>query len=93
MATLINFDSPKSGTAYEVETTGTVAAHSLAHVMITLDVTNTSILHPRANSFYRVVDFDNTTFTDTAIGGTYAIAIVPKLYGTDTVQASASWSY
>ena len=88
----INFDSPKSSTSYNVQTTGTVSAHSLAHVMITLAVTNTGT-HVRSDSFYREVDFDNTTFTDTAFHGTYAFAIVPKLYGTDTVQASASWSY
>ena len=93
MATSISFDSPQSSTFYNVQTTGTVAAHSTAHVMILLDVTNTSVAHPRSNSYYREVDFANTTFTDTAFHGTYALAIVPKLYGTDTVQATAAWSY
>ena len=51
-------------------------------------VTNTSTAHPRSNSYYREVDFANITFTDTAFHGTYALAIVPQLYGTDTVQAS-----
>lgn len=89
----VSFGSPKTSTAYNVQATGTVAANSIAHVMITLAVTNTSVTHPRSDSFYREADLSNTTFTDTAFSGTFAIAITPKLFGTDTVQASASWSY
>ena len=89
----VSFNTPKSSSAYDVQTTGTVAANSTAHVTIRLTVTNTSTAHPRNDSFYREVDFTNSTFTPQAFHGTYSIAIVPKLYGTDTVQVTAYNSY
>lgn len=92
LATTVSFDSPKSSTAYPIQTTGTVAANSTVHVMIKLAVTNTGS-HPRSDSYYKENDYTNATFTDTAVTATFSMAITPKLFGTDTVQASAAWSY
>jgi hypothetical protein len=90
----ISFDTPQSATAYYVQATGTVSGDSTAHVMVILNVTNTSTTHPRNDTFYLEENFTNSTFTPAAAHGTFGIAIVPKLIvGSDTVQASAVWSY
>lgn len=95
MAVNLSFNTPLSCTCYDVHTTGTVAANSTARVMIELHVTSTSTAAPRgtASFFYREQEFINATFTPVINGGTYSIAIVPKLHRSDTVTVSAAWSY
>jgi len=94
LAHLISFDTPPSSTDYDVLTTGTVAGWSTAHVMVTLNVLNTSTTHPRDESFYREKNFPNTgTSGILAVTETLRIAITPMLHGTDTVQTVVAFGY
>jgi hypothetical protein len=87
----ISFDTPKTATTYDVQVTGTVPAHASGYVKVTLNVTSTAAT-PRADSFYREIDIANATGTASAFHGTYALAIVPQLYGSDTVQTTISYA-
>lgn len=90
---LVDFDTPQSATSYYVETTGTVAARSTAHVQIILAVTTSSTSYTKNGTYYREIDFTNALYTPTTMSGTYGIAIVPKLLPSDTVAVTQAWSY
>lgn len=92
MAMSLNFDTPQTSTPRIVNVTGTVAASSIAYLTIKLNVTN-SATPTRNRSFYRVVPFNNTSSTALNVNSAYTLAIVPKLLGSDTVEAVAAWSY
>lgn len=89
----VSFDTPSSATSYSIRVTGTVAANSTAHVMVTLAVNNATATHSRADLFYREINYANTTFTALAAHGTYLLTITPQVYGADTVTPTISWSY
>lgn len=95
MAHTIDFDSPASSTVYNVVATGTIAAWSLGHVMVQLDVTGTNPARGADQRyFYREEDLDNTTSaTAVAFNATYQIAITPMLHGSDTVETNVWFSY
>jgi hypothetical protein len=90
---IVNFDTPQSATPYYVQTIGTVAARSTAHVQIILAVTTASTSYTRNDTFYREVNLTNNLFTPALTSGTYGIAIVPKLLPSDTVVVTPVWSY
>ncbi|WP_426351232.1 hypothetical protein ACPWSR_08390 [Alloiococcus sp. CFN-8] len=93
MALTINFDTPQSGSSRVIVVTGTVAANTTGYLFIDLDVTN-AVTPTRDRSFYRVVVYDNSaSSTPLAVSATYAMAIVPKVFGSDTVSVSGAWSY
>ena len=94
MAHSISFDTPPSSTDYDVLTTGTVAGWSTAHVMVSLNVLNTSTTHPRDEVFYREKNYANTgTSALLAVTETLRLVITPAMHGTDTVQTIVNFGY
>lgn len=87
-----SFDTPKSSVAYPVNVTGTIPAFTSGYLEINLKVTSTAAV-PRNDSFYQEVDLVNSTSTPLNFHGTYQIAIVPKLHGSDTVQTTLDLSF
>ena len=96
MAITINFDTPQSSTSYSVPVSGTVAAGSIGHLTISLNVTNTATAS-RNHTLYREIDFDNSAGgAPLVISASYTLSVVPKLLGSDTILSTGSsqaWSY
>lgn len=95
MAHTIDFDTPESSTVYSVVATGTIAAWTLGHVMVQLDVTGTNPARGVDQTrFYREEDYDNTSNSQpTAYSHTFQIAITPMLHGSDSVDTAVWFSY
>lgn len=89
---LINFHTPKTATPYPVNAIATLPAHSSGYAAITLTVTSTAAI-PRADLFYQEFDIANATATASAFHATYSLAIVPQLYGSDTVTVNVDYSF
>ena len=92
LSLVISFDTPQTSSVYDIAATGTVAAYSIGHARITLNVTGS---HPvRNDKFYRVINYDNTTSSiQIHVHGTYSMAIVPRVGCSHTVTPTISWSY
>lgn len=84
----LDFDSPQTSTIRSINPTGTINAHYNGFLTLNLIVTNTSVAHPRDETFKRAFALSNNTFTPTSYHGTYNMTIVPRVYGTDTVTAT-----
>ena len=93
MALTISFDTPQSGSSRVVDVTGTVAANTTGYLYIDLAVTN-AVTITRNRNFYRVLVYDNSaSSTVLAVNSSYTLAIVPKIFGSDTASVSFGWSY
>ena len=95
MAITLNFDTPQSASGRAVTVTGTVAAQSIGHLKITLNVTTGATI---TRSFYREIDYDNSASATTLpVNTAYTITITPKILTTETVNETTgvitSWSY
>ncbi|MDD7795326.1 hypothetical protein [Clostridium sp. 'White wine YQ'] len=96
MALTVNFDAPKSASSRVVTASGTVAAGSIGHLKITLNVTTGATIN---RSFYRDIDYDNSAATGvmTITNVPYTLTITPKILTTETVNETTgvlrSWSY
>ncbi|OPJ58358.1 hypothetical protein [Clostridium oryzae] len=88
----LSFDTPQTGSVYNIQVTGTVGQYATLGARVTVNVTGTPARS--ASTFYRVIPFDNSTSSVVNwFHGTYGIAIVPKLEGTQTATSTIQWEY
>ena len=86
-----SFDTPQTGSTRSISVSGTIAPRATLHTQLVYVISGTP--SRTAHTFYRVVNFVNTSSLASFQSGTYAIAIVPKIESTQTATPTVTWSY
>jgi hypothetical protein len=86
----MTFDTPQTGSTRDVLVHGTMPAYYNGELTITLYVKNTTTQRAAGTgTFVRTIPLTNISKATTSnYHGTYNMAIVPKLHGTDAVTAT-----
>ncbi|GFZ33527.1 hypothetical protein CSC2_40530 [Clostridium zeae] len=85
----LNFDTPKTGTIYTVQATGTLIPGYVGYLTINVsDINSTSSLGRTLTNYKKTLPLSNTSSINTAYNVTTTLTIVPKTETGDTITVT-----
>ena len=85
----LDFDTPKTGSLYTVQATGTLIPGYVGYVTINVnDINNTSSLGRASTNYKKSLPLSNTSSVNVAYNVTTTLTIVPKTETGDTITVT-----